>query len=389
MLVADNVEAYAPGSPIFAWSGDDHLTGSSGNDLFVFSQPIGHDTVHSFDVSVDQIDLIGYTGFNSFADVQAHTTEDAAGNAVITLGDGQSITLNGVHAADLNAGDFVFDLTPVTNNPGTMSIGDGAMLPLSGDINNTGRIELNSAGQETDLQLIEHGITLEGHGQVMLSDSSENVISGTVSDVTLTNVDNTISGAGQLGAGQMTLINEGAIIATGTNALVIDTGTNVIANSGTLESTGTGGLVINSAVDNSGTLWAHGGNLTANGAVSGSGSALLDGQATLEFGAASSANVTLDAVATGTLKLDDSFHFNGSVSGFNGDDHLDLRDVIFGVGTSASYVENQAGTGGTLTVTDGAHTANIALLGQYSADGFVLGADDALGTLLMYKDHLV
>ena len=42
--------------------------------------------------------------------------------------------------------------------------------------------------------------------------------------MTLTNVDNTISGAGQIGAGQMTLINEGTIIATGTNALVIDTG---------------------------------------------------------------------------------------------------------------------------------------------------------------------
>ena len=30
-----------PGSPIFALSGDDNLTGSSGHDLFVFSQPIG------------------------------------------------------------------------------------------------------------------------------------------------------------------------------------------------------------------------------------------------------------------------------------------------------------------------------------------------------------
>ncbi|MGY4175758.1 VCBS repeat-containing protein [Bradyrhizobium sp. USDA 4518] len=34
ILVRDNVEAYAPGSPIFAWSGDDHLTGSSGHDTF-------------------------------------------------------------------------------------------------------------------------------------------------------------------------------------------------------------------------------------------------------------------------------------------------------------------------------------------------------------------
>jgi len=109
-----------------------------------------------------------------------------------------------------------------------MVISDGAILPLSGIIDNTGTIELNSTSNETDLELIEHGITLQGQGQVILSDSAENVIAGTVSDVTLTNVDNTISGAGHLGDGVMVLVNEGTIIATGTNALDIDTGTNVV-----------------------------------------------------------------------------------------------------------------------------------------------------------------
>ena len=200
-IVVDNVEAYAPGSPIFALSGDDNLTGSSGHDLFVFSQPIGHDVIYNFDAASDQIDLIGYADFTGFGDVQAHTADDAAGNAVITLGDGQSITLHGVDAASLTADDFVFDQTPVTENAGHMVISDGAILPLSGIIDNTGTIELNSTGSETDLELIEHGITLQGHGQVILSDSAENVITGTVSDVTLTNVDNTISGAGHLGDG--------------------------------------------------------------------------------------------------------------------------------------------------------------------------------------------
>ena len=74
------------------------------------------------------------------------------------------------------------------------------------------------------------------------------MVTGTNGDVTLTNVDNTISGAGQLGAGQMTLINEGTIIATGTNALDIDTGTNIVINSGTLEATGSGGLVVHGDV---------------------------------------------------------------------------------------------------------------------------------------------
>src|SRR5205823_3318431 len=230
----------------FAMSGDDNLTGSSGKDCFVFSQPIGDDVVYSFDTSQDQIDLIGYTRFASFDDVKTHLTSDATGNnAVITLAHGQSITLYGVAATLLSASNFVFDETPTTNNVGAMIIGDGAMLPIGGIIKNTGTIALNSAASPTTLELIQHGVTLEGGGQVLLSDSSSNFISSATSGVTLTNVDNTIGGAGQIGDWQMTLVNSGTIIATGTHALLIDTGANVVTNSGTLEATGSGGLIIN------------------------------------------------------------------------------------------------------------------------------------------------
>src|SRR5262249_16924185 len=156
--------------------------------------------------------------------------------------------------------NFVFDQTPVTDNAGTMTIGDGAMLPLSGMINNTGTITLNSTGDATDLQLLQRGITLEGGGQVILSDSSQNVINGTDPSVTLTNADNTISGAGYIGGGQLTLVNQGVIDASGTNSLIIDTGSNTISNSGVLEATGSGGLIIDSNVLNSGTIWSNGGD---------------------------------------------------------------------------------------------------------------------------------
>jgi hypothetical protein len=384
--VVDNVEAYAPGSPIFALSGDDHLTGAGGNDTFVFAQPIGNDVIYNFNVASDKIDLIGYSGFTSFVDVQSHTINDGLGDAVIALGDGQSITLHGVDANSLTANDFVFDQTPVTENPGSLGIGGGAILPLSGIIDNTGTIALNSAGGETDLELIEHGITLEGHGQVILSDTVENVIFGTSSDVTLTNVDNTISGAGQLGEGQLVLINEGMIIATGTNSLTIDTGTNVVVNSGTLEATGSGGLVVNSDVANSGLLWANGGNLTVNGNVSGGGSALIGGSASLEIGGASSIEAKFDFSATGTLKLDHAANFTGSVAGLASGDQLDLHDILFGAGTTATYTANQTGDGGTLSVSDGTHTANIGILGQYSGAGFTTSAENGGGTLLAYHD---
>ncbi|TRC98593.1 adhesin, partial [Mesorhizobium sp. WSM4303] len=385
MSIADNVEAYAPGSPIFAWSGDDVLTGSSGNDLFVFSQPIGNNTVHSFDAAADQIDLIGYSGFQSFADVQAHMADDANGNAVITLGDGQSITLDGVHSSALADGNFTFDQTPVVNNAGTMTIGDGALLPLSGIINNSGLITLDSTGGDTLLQVIQHGVTLQGGGQILLSDSAANIISGTGPDVTLVNADNTIEGAGQLGGGMLSLDNRGTIIATGSNALVVDTGGSVVTNSGTLEATGSGGLTVTGDLANSGMLWANGGNITINGQVTGDGDATIGNLSKLEFGGASSTDVTFAHDAAGTLELDDSFDYSGRIGGITNDDRLDLNDILFGAGTAAVYQANQDGSGGTLTVSDGAHNATLHLLGSYDANSFKL-ADDGQGhTVVSYN----
>ncbi|WP_194469103.1 VCBS domain-containing protein [Bradyrhizobium sp. CCBAU 51753] len=384
--VIDNVEAYAPGSPIFAVAGTDTLTASSGSDVLVFSQPIGHDVVYSFDAMHDMIDLVGYVGFGSFADIQAHTVDDGAGNAVITLGEGQSITLYGVGAASLSADDFAFNQTPFTENPITMTIDDGAILPLSGVIHNTGTIALNSAGAETDLQLVGHGITLEGGGQLIMSDNAGNFIAGAISDVTFTNVDNIISGAGHLGAGLMVLVNEGTIIATGTNSLDIDTGTNSISNSGTLEATGSGGLVVHNDIVNDGVLWANGGNVTVEGNVSGTGSAIISGTATLEFAATSTGDVAFAAGSSGTLALDHAFDFSGIVSGMTSENHLDLLDFNF-ADTTLNYAANAEGTGGTLSVTDGVHTASIALIGQYDPAGFQTEADKGAGTLINY--HLL
>ncbi len=278
----------------------------------------------------------------------------------------------------------MFDQTPVTQNPRTMSIGDGAILPLSGIINNTGTISLNSTGDETDLELIQNGITLQGGGQLVLSDNSQNVIFGTSSDVTLTNVDNTITGAGQLGQGQLDLSNEATIDATGTNALIVDTGSNAIVNSGTLEATGSGGLVVNSAIQNSGNIWADGGNVTVNGAVTGNGTATISGSSTLEFGAASAESTSFAAGATGTLKLDQAEGFSGTVAGFGAGDTLDLTDIAAGANLTIGYTANVVGTGGTLSVSDGTHNASIALLGQFAAAGFQVGSDAGGGAMVTY-----
>ncbi|MET3839730.1 VCBS domain-containing protein [Bradyrhizobium sp. OAE829] len=386
LMLGDNVEAYSPGSPIFAWSGDDYLTASSGDDLIVFAQPIGHDIIYSFDVAHDQIDLIGYAGFATFADVQDHLTEDANGNAMIALADGQSIVLDGIHAAAMAKTNFVFNQTPTLHNAGTMTISDGAFMPLSGTISNTGTIALSSTGDETDLQLIQYGVTLEGGGTVLLSDSDNNIISGTSSSVTLNNGDNIISGAGSLGNGELSLANAGTINATGTHALVIDTGSNVVLNSGTLEASGSGSLTVLSAVENSGLLWANGANLTIQGAVTGTGNATIDGSGVLDLEASSTASVLFGSGTGGTLKLGDAFHFNGTITGFDGEDVIDLEDIDSNA-ASISYQENTAGTGGTLTISDGAHVVELSLMGDYSAESFSLVPHQLQRTSITYVAH--
>ena len=69
--VADNVAVFAPQSPIYAWSGDDNLTGKGGDDLFVFTQPIGDDAVYDFNPASDQLDLTGLDDVESYSDIQS------------------------------------------------------------------------------------------------------------------------------------------------------------------------------------------------------------------------------------------------------------------------------------------------------------------------------
>ena len=374
------------GAPIFAWSGDDTLTGSSGNDTLVFANRIGTDVVHNFDVAHDRIDLIGFDGVSSFADVQTHLSTDAAGNAVLTLGDGQTITLVGVDAKTLTGDDFVFNETPVIHNTGDMVLSDGAMLPLSGIVDNSGRIELGSAGSTTELEIVQHGATLQGGGTIVLSDNSENLIVGSQGDVTLTNVDNTIMGAGEIGDGQLTLVNEGTIMATGVNALVIDTGANVVTNSGTLEAAGSGGLIIHGTIDNEGLLWANGGDLSVMGDVNGGGSALISGHGLLELAGAFSGEIKFDDNASGTLVLDHPSDFHGILSGFDGNDTLDLEGMLGG-STTMSYNENAQGNGGVLTVTDGKTTANIAFTGEHAASDFHLDTGGSANHVLVHLEN--
>ncbi|MEO6593742.1 MAG: Ig-like domain-containing protein, partial [Planctomycetota bacterium] len=381
VFVASNVEAYAPGNPIFALSSDDNLTGSSGSDLFVFADPSAQNVIHNFDVANDQIDLIGFAGANGYGDLTI--TNDGNGNAVISFAAGSTITVKGVDASVLSEGNFMFNVDPVTVNTGTITLHDGSMMPLGGMIENSGLIALGSADASTSLEILFRGVTLSGGGQVTLSDSSQNVIFASNPASTLTNLDNTLSGAGQIGLGQMHLVNAGTILANGVNALVIDTGSNIVTNSGTLRAIGSGVLIIESGLANSGNLRADGGSIIVNGDVTGSGSAAISGAGIIEFGATSSGNVIFADDAAGKLVLGNSTGFTGTISGFDAGNTLVFGDVVFDSSVLVRYTANDAGTGGMLTVSDGAQTVQITVVGEYAAAGLQLNGQGS-GTLMAY-----
>jgi hypothetical protein len=98
---------------------------------------------------------------------------------------------------------------------------------------------------------------------------------------------------------------------------------------------------------------------------------------TLEIASPFSGSVTF-AAATGALKLDNSATFTGTVAGMAGQDTIDLADIDPAKVQPPAYSGDSAG--GRLTVADGNHTANIALIGNYVAALFVAGSDGNGGT---------
>jgi hypothetical protein len=98
---------------------------------------------------------------------------------------------------------------------------------------------------------------------------------------------------------------------------------------------------------------------------------------TLELASAFSGQVSFSA-PTGVLKLLNSESFAGTVAGMSGQDAIDFADIDSTKVQPPTYFGTASG--GTLTVTDGSHTANIALLGNYTASTFVTSSDGHGGT---------
>jgi hypothetical protein len=109
---------------------------------------------------------------------------------------------------------------------------------------------------------------------------------------------------------------------------------------------------------------------------------IIGGGETLELTSAYSGQLSF-GTDTGTLKLDNSASFADTVAGMTGEDAIDFADID----PTKVQQPNYAGdaSGGSLTVTDNLHSANIALLGNYLASTFVASSDGHGGTNVV--DH--
>jgi hypothetical protein len=233
------------------------------------------------------------------------------------------------------------------------------------------------------LTIAATGAVLSGGGTLTLNGAANTVKGATVTDP-LTNVDDRIQGAGQLGDAQMALVNDtgGVIDGNATTALTIDLGANTLANAGLIENTAAGGTSVTDAVANTGTLMVTAGTLSVMGAVTGAGTVKISG-GVADFGSTFTENVTF-AGSTGVLELAHSQTYTGTITGLSktGASSLDLADIGFTSGvTKASF--SGASTSGTLTVTDGTHTAHIKLAGDYLGSTWTLTSDGHGGTKIV------
>jgi len=275
----------------------------------------------------------------------------------------------------VDRGSLLDGTTSAVHNDGTVNILNNQYLTIAGDIDNGAGINLQSAGNDTRLVIDNAGATLSGGGTVSLSNNPANSIIGNSATATLTNANNTISSGGQLGGGSMKFVNQanGTVEANLGTALTINTGTRTVDNRGLFDADAGSTLNIASNLKNTGTLVADG-TIFVSGIVTGGGGALINDGGTLRFGAASSAAVDF-AEATGLLLLDNSQSFTGTIAGLNPSvdgDFIDLEDINF-AGSSKSYVGNA--TSGVLTVTDGVHTANLNMIGNFTVASFALVND--------------
>lgn len=154
-------------------------------------------------------------------------------------------------------GAFVLSSNDITlesvTSTGLLIQPNNADLSLAESITNDGTWRMESIGNATDVMLVTDEVTLDGAGELVMSNSAQNRIFGTGGVRRLVHAStHVIRGAGQIGVNlNLNLTNEGLIDASEVAALQIDLSDGVNTNTGVLQASGNGTLsLLNTPLDN-------------------------------------------------------------------------------------------------------------------------------------------
>jgi hypothetical protein len=291
-----------------------------------------------------------------------------------------SVTITGGTLTGSSGGVFTDEntatLSGLTISAGTINVPTASILNLQGTITNKGTINLESTGNTTELSIGSGNVTLAGTGKVILSANTNNYVLGSG---TLTS-QNTIEGEGNIGDGEMGLVNSGSILANETGAntpsiLYIDTG-----SAGFTNNNGAANGTVNASAKN--TLIIEGGPLNNfNSGTNTLTGGIYDATGTLEFAAGTMGIVNNDATinltsATGTI-LNTANSNTSALTNFTTNESKGVFSVTSQKFTDANLFTNSgiltAGSGGTLDFSGG--------LTNFSGTTLTGGTYNATGTL--------
>jgi fibronectin-binding autotransporter adhesin len=292
---------------------------------------------------------------------------------------GGTITNSATGAITVASGTNVLGGTINNSAGGVLAISNGAILDLEGGTySQLGTVQLNSTGSFSEL-VLQGNVTLSG-GTLTLSNNSTNYIFGAVATDTLTNQE-TISGAGQIGNGTMTLVNSGTINASQSAGMTISANDGM-TNTGTVEATGGATLVFNSTIVNNtgGTINANTGTLQLNSSSINGGNVTLVGASNLQLNTSTiHGGSTITNSATGTITVASGTNVlggainnsaggvlaisNGAILQLEGGTYSQLGTVQLnstGNFTELTLVGNATLSGGTLTMSANANNYILA-----------------------------
>jgi hypothetical protein len=283
---------------------------------------------------------------------------------------GGKLTITGTTATiNLVGTSSTLTLNGVTiSGSGSLQLADGSTTTLLGTNSNTSTIDLNSTGDATKLVVGAASVTLNGTGKIILAANDDDIITGAVSTDVLHNL-NTIEGPGNIGDGNMGLVNSGVIetVAHQTGLTTIDASSAGFTNQGTVEAVAGTTLYIDNAANqftnfNSGTSTLTGGVFVVDGILKFDGALITTDAANVTLSGASArienqgganALTNLNTIASGgifdiisqTFTTTGNFTVNGTLDVGSG-----AKFVVLAADSLTNFSGNTL-TGGAFNVT--------------------------------------